>query len=103
MTVVDLAGATEALAAEDAFRVCIHCGTQQIGGTCIELACEGSRILLDLGLPLDAGDTDPATLLPDVPGLLKPDPGLLALVVSHGHADHWGLVPYAAPGLRIVG
>jgi ribonuclease J len=102
MTTVDLAGATEALAAEDAFRVCIHRGTQQIGGTCIELACEGSRILLDLGLPLDAGDTDPATLLPDVPGLLKPDPGLLALVVSHGHADHWGLVPYAAPGLRIV-
>jgi ribonuclease J len=103
MTVVDLAGATEAPAAEDAaFRVCIHRGTQQIGGTCIELACEGSRILLDLGLPLDAGDADPATLLPDVPGLLKPDPGLLALVVSHGHADHWGLAPYAAPGLRIV-
>jgi ribonuclease J len=23
-------------------------------------------------------------------------------VVSHGHADHWGLAPYAAPGLRIV-
>ena len=68
MTAVDLAGATEALAAEDAFRVCIHRGTQQIGGTCIELACEGGRILLDLGLPLDAGDTDPATLLPDVPG-----------------------------------
>jgi ribonuclease J len=102
MTAVELAGVTEALAAEDAFRVCIHRGTQQIGGTCIELACEGSRILLDLGLPLDAGDTDPATLLPDVPGLLKPDPGLLALVVSHGHADHWGLAPYAAPGLRIV-
>ena len=102
MTVVDLADATEASAAEDAFRVCIHRGTQQIGGTCIELACEGSRILLDLGLPLDAGDTEPATLLPDVPGLLTPDPGLLALVVSHGHADHWGLAPYAAPGLRVV-
>ena len=102
MTAVHLAGATEALTAEDAFRVCIHRGTQQIGGTCIELAREGSRILLDLGLPLDAGDTDSATLLPDVPGLLRPDPGLLALVVSHGHADHWGLAPYAAPGLRIV-
>ena len=23
-------------------------------------------------------------------------------MVSHGHADHWGLAPYAAPGLRIV-
>jgi ribonuclease J len=89
-------------AAGDAFRVCIHRGTQQIGGTCIELACGGSRILLDLGLPLDAGDTDPATLMPDVAGLRAPDPELLALVVSHGHADHWGLAPFAAPGLRIV-
>ena len=96
------AGVPEAAAADDVFRVCIHRGTQQIGGTCIELACGGCRILLDLGLPLDAGDADPATLLPDVPGLVTPDPGLLALVVSHGHADHWGLAPYAAAGLRVV-
>jgi ribonuclease J len=102
MTAVDPASATDAPAVEDSLCVCIHRGTQQIGGTCIELAYGGCRILLDLGLPLDAGDTDPATLLPNVPGLLTPDPGLLALVVSHGHADHWGLAPYAAPGLRVV-
>jgi ribonuclease J len=102
MTAIELADATETRAAEGVFRVCIHRGTQQIGGTCIELACGRHRILLDLGLPLDAGDTDPATLLPDVPGLLTPDSGLLALVVSHGHADHWGLAPYAASGLRVV-
>ncbi len=93
-------GATMPIAG--AFRVCIHRGTQQIGGTCIELVYQGSRILLDLGLPLDAGDTDPASLLPHVAGLRAPDPGLLALVVSHGHADHWGLARYAASGLRII-
>jgi len=86
----------------DAFRVCIHRGTQQIGGTCIELSCGGERILLDLGLPLDAGDTEPETLLPPIAGLREPDPSLLAVVISHGHADHWGLAPFAAPGLRIV-
>ncbi len=42
-----------------AFRACIHRGSQQIGGTCIELASGDARILLDLGLPLDASDTDP--------------------------------------------
>lgn len=89
-------------ATDDAFQVCIHRGTQQIGGTCIELACRGSRILLDLGLPLDVGDADPATLLPNVVGLVAPAPGLLALVISHGHADHWGLAPYALPALPIV-
>ena len=56
-------------AAPDAFSVCVHRGTQQIGGTCIELSCQRKRILLDLGLPLDAGETVPATLLPPVPGL----------------------------------
>lgn len=77
-------------------RVCIHRGTEQIGGTCIELACHGQRILLDLGLPLDAGDQNPASLLPPVEGLLQEDPSLLALILSHGHADHWGLAPSAA-------
>lgn len=95
---IALAGAADA----SGFQVCIHRGTRQIGGTCVELACDGKRILLDLGLPLDAGDTDPASLLPSVPGLLAPDDGLLALVLSHGHADHWGLAPHVASALPII-
>ena len=79
-----------------AMRVCIHRGTEQIGGTCIELDCDGQRILLDLGLPLDTGDREPASLLPPVEGLVSGDPSLLAIVLSHGHADHWGLIPSAA-------
>jgi len=86
----------------DAFSVCIHRGTQQIGGTCIELSCQGKRILLDLGLPLDVGEVDPVTLLPPIPGLHAADPSLLALVLSHGHADHWGLAPHAGTALPIV-
>ena len=51
------------------FRVCVHRGTQQIGGTCIELESAGARILLDLGLPLDADPTsDPCLLLPALSG-----------------------------------
>lgn len=84
------------------FHVCIHRGARQIGGTCIELACQGKRILLDLGLPLDAGDTDPVSLVPPVPGLQAPGADLLALVLSHGHADHWGLVPHISTTLPVV-
>jgi ribonuclease J len=84
------------------FQVCIHRGSRQIGGTCIELACGGRRILLDLGLPLDAGDGDPVSLLPPVSGIRTPDAGLLALVLSHGHADHWGLAPHVTTALPIV-
>jgi ribonuclease J len=93
---------TSTPAAHDAFSACVHRGTRQIGGTCIELTCQGARILLDLGLPLDAGETDPATLLPPIQGLHAPDASLLALVLSHGHADHWGLAPHAKITLPIV-
>ena len=37
-------------------RVRIHRGTQVIGGTCIEIEAQGKRVVLDVGLPLDAPD-----------------------------------------------
>jgi ribonuclease J len=83
------------------FRGRIHRGTQQIGGTCIELEAEGARILLDLGLPLDADDVSD-DLLPDVSGLRTEDPSLSAIVISHGHGDHWGLLPLCKPKVPLA-
>ncbi len=82
-------------------RVCIHRGTKQIGGTCVEIEASGSRIIVDLGLPLDAPEADPA-LVPQISGLRDHDPSLLAIVLSHGHRDHWGLVPKVRPDIPIV-
>ena len=73
-------------------RVRIHRGSQEIGGTCIEVAAVGGdRILLDLGRPLSAGFDDEVEL-PDIPGLREPDPQLLGVLISHPHLDHYGLV-----------
>jgi len=80
-------------------RIKIHRGTAEIGGTCIELAASGGRILLDLGLPLD-GDPADESCYPKLDGLAG-DGDLLGLVLSHGHVDHWGLVPLAAPNLPV--
>jgi len=82
-------------------RIRIHRGTREIGGTCIELESGGSRILLDLGLPLDAMDVATAPL-PDVSGLEDGGSGLLAIALSHGHRDHWGLVPRASGRIPLV-
>ena len=82
-------------------RVCIHRGTKQISGTCVEIEALGSRIIVDLGLPLDAVEVDPA-LLPQISGLREHDPSLLAIVVSHGHRDRWGLIPKVRPDIPIV-
>jgi len=82
-------------------RLCIHRGTREIGGTCVEIESAGSRILLDLGLPLDASDSS-AVPLPAVSGLSDSDATLLAIILSHGHRDHWGLVPRARQDIPLV-
>ncbi|MCK1520463.1 MBL fold metallo-hydrolase [Bradyrhizobium sp. 17] len=83
------------------FRGRVHRGTQQIGGSCIELEADGARILLDVGLPLDA-DGVSEELLPDVSGLQSDDPSLNAIVISHGHGDHWGLLPLCKPKIPLA-
>lgn len=84
------------------FQACIHRGAHQIGGSCVELVCEGARILLDLGKPLDAEDTDRA-LLPPIEGLEDGiTPGLQGIIVSHGHVDHWGLVPLVRKSIQVA-
>lgn len=81
-------------------RVRIHRGAKQIGGSAIEVEAEGARLLLDCGLPLD-GDPEDETLLPDVPGFRTEDASLVGVVLSHGHRDHWGLLPQARPDLPL--
>lgn len=75
----------------------IHRGTNEVGGSCIELVASGERIVLDLGRPLWAGRDD-VVPLPDVSGLAAHDPTLRAVVISHPHLDHYGLATeIAAP------
>jgi ribonuclease J len=72
--------------------ITIHRGARQIGGTCIEVACGGSRIILDAGLPLDA-DADATSAALNVTGLFDGEvPPVDGLFLSHAHADHSGLI-----------
>jgi len=69
---------------------CIHRGTHEIGGTCVEIESQGKRIVLDIGLPLDTADADAMPLHP-VPGFRTPNDTLLGVLISHPHQDHYGL------------
>lgn len=90
-------------------KVCIHRGTKEIGGTCIEIESQGQRIVLDIGLPLDTElDNIP---LPPVSGFKNHDRSLLGVFISHPHLDHYGLsqkieqdvpVLIGADALRII-
>ncbi len=71
-----------------ALTLTVHRGTQQIGGSCIEIAHpDGDRIILDAGRPLDAPEG--ATGLLPV-SLDKSRPA--TVLISHPHQDHWGLI-----------
>ena len=58
-------------------RICIHRGAEEIGGNCVELEQDGARVLLDLGLPLDAENAVGAPL-PQIPGLADGDEATFA-------------------------
>jgi len=77
-------------------QVRIHRGATQIGGSCVEIAYAGSRIVLDFGLPLD-GDAADAALAPQVFG-----PDLKAILISHPHIDHYGLLGFVPEGVPVV-
>jgi ribonuclease J len=96
----------------------IHRGTHEIGGTCIELATAGTRIILDAGMPLVTATREPfdaqtlrgmtpaelraSGILPGVSGLFTGQPTPDALLVSHVHLDHTGLLPYVQPEIPVV-
>jgi ribonuclease J len=81
-------------------KVCIHRGTKEIGGTCIEIESQGMRIVLDIGLPLDAEIDDISP--PPVSGFKDPDKTLLGIFISHSHLDHYGLAGKLRPGTPIL-
>ncbi|MBJ6752708.1 MBL fold metallo-hydrolase [Geomonas anaerohicana] len=72
-------------------KVLIHRGSNEIGGTCIQLSTDKTTILLDLGLPLsnDSKAIDVSSLKPD------------AVLISHPHQDHFGLIDLLAPDIPV--
>jgi ribonuclease J len=81
-------------------KVCIHRGANEIGGSCVELESQGQRLLLDLGLPLDAEQND-IKYLPEVKGLDGKDPSFLGILISHPHVDHFGLLAHISPEIPV--
>ena len=80
--------------------ICIHRGSNQIGGSCVEIEQDGQRIILDIGLPLDSESND-KSLLPLVKGLDGSDPDLLGVFLSHTHLDHTGLLKHISPKIKV--
>jgi len=82
-------------------KIIVHRGTHQIGGTCIEISSGSSRIALDAGLPLEAGNKITATI-PNVEALFGiGGTPFDRLVISHAHGDHTGLIAASRPDVPV--
>ena len=101
-------------------KLTIHRGTHEIGGSCIELEANNTRIVLDIGMPLvdereeqfnfrpykklSGAELIEKKILTNVLGLYgfdkthkPPD----ALLISHPHLDHYGLLHYVNPAVPL--
>src|SRR3954467_7842732 len=77
-------------------------GSGEIGMNVNLYGCEGKWVMVDLGMTF----ADPAypgidLVLPDLAFIEERRKDLLAIVLTHGHEDHIGAIPYLAQDLGV--
>lgn len=71
--------------------ITIHRGSREIGGSCVQITSAGRSILIDAGLPLadTPSDVDLSAIDFD------------AVLISHPHQDHYGLIDMLNPDVPV--
>ena len=79
-------------------KITVHRGQNQIGGSIIEVSTESTRVVFDVGINLDETE---CVKIPAIEGLFQGDPLYDAVIISHYHSDHIGLLNYLLGGIPI--
>lgn len=77
-------------------------GSGEIGMNVNLYGCDGKWIMVDLGMTFaDPGYPGVELILPDLSFIEENRDDLLAIVLTHGHEDHIGAIPYLAADLGV--
>lgn len=96
----------------------IHRGTQEIGGSCVEVWTDTTRIVVDIGMPLVVSDGQEFDfkqyqnlttkelveqgILPNIDGLYEISISKIdGILISHYHQDHHGFLSYADTSIPV--
>lgn len=78
-------------------------GLGEIGLNCMALACKGRIMLVDAG-SMFPEEKMPGVdvVIPDLRPILKENGGVSGILLTHGHEDHIGALPYLLPSMPEV-
>lgn len=77
-------------------------GSAEIGMNVNLYGCDGKWVMVDLGMTFaDPGYPGIDLILPDLEFIEKRSDDLLGIVLTHGHEDHIGAIPYLANDLNV--
>ena len=81
-------------------KIIFHKDPQRVGGGITEINCDGKRLIIDMGADMDKG-FDYEEPNPDIDGLTLGAANVGAILITHYHPDHIGLLKYALPGIPV--
>ncbi|MCQ2362619.1 MAG: MBL fold metallo-hydrolase [Acidaminococcaceae bacterium] len=81
-------------------RIIFHKDPERVGGGITEISSNGKRLIIDMGADMDKG-FDYEEPNPNIDGLTVGDANVGAILITHYHADHIGLLKYALPNIPV--